>query len=412
MATGILVAARGLILTLSGLLCLTAVAGGASAQPTDGLNIVTATRIVGDENRTRFIADLTEEISVSVFSLADPYRIIIDLPEVHFQLEAGTGDDGFALISAYRYGLISRGQSRIVLDLTQPVEVANYYVLAPVGDEPARLVVDLVTTTREAFVANAVDYQQNAANAAPAVESPPLGDNFGDGRLVVVIDPGHGGIDPGAIGVNGVLEKDIVLAFSLELADQLRATGRYEVLLTRDSDTYPSLTDRVEFARVSGADIFLSIHADSFPQQPSVRGAAVLTVSERASTQMIADLAARENRADVLAGLNIPDATDEVFDILIDFARRETKNFSIILAREIISQLSGTTPLAPNPQQEAGFVVLKAPDVPSVLVELGFPTNAQDEEILQSVDWRARAAGRIVDAIATFFDTRVAGFAR
>ncbi len=127
---------------------------------------------------------------------------------------------------------------------------------------------------------------------------------------------------------------------------------------------------------------------------------------------MVADLAARENRADVLAGLNIPDATDEVFDILIDFARRETKNFSIILAREIISRLDDVTHLAPNPQQEAAFVVLKAPDVPSVLVELGFLTNAQDEQILQSPDWRENAAGRIVDAIAAFFETRVAGFIR
>lgn len=408
-ATGILVAARGLLLIVASLLFLAAAGGSASAQQEDRLNVITATRIVGDENRTRFIADLTDEIPINVFTLADPYRIIVDLPEVHFQLAAGTGEEGFALISAYRYGLISRGQSRIVLDLTEPVEVANHYVLAPVGDEPARLVIDLVTTTRESFLAQAVGDQDTAAPAA-AVGSPPLGDNIGDGRLVVVIDPGHGGIDPGAISANGVLEKDVVLAFSLELAEQLRASGRYEVLLTRDSDTFPSLDERVDFAREVGADIFLSIHADSFPQQSSVRGAAVFTVSERASTQMVADLAARENRADVLAGLNIPDATDEVFDILIDFARRETKNFSIMLARQIISHLDDVAHLAPNPQQEAAFVVLKAPDVPSVLVELGFLTNAQDEEILQSPDWRENAAGRIVDAIAAFFETRVAGF--
>ncbi|MHA1559324.1 MAG: N-acetylmuramoyl-L-alanine amidase [Alphaproteobacteria bacterium] len=411
MAPGILVAARSLAFSVAAAIALNLWATSVVAQPADAANTVTATRIVGDQSRTRFIADLTDEVAVNVFSLADPYRIIIDLPEVHFRLASGTGNAGFGLISAYRFGLISRGQSRVVLDASEPVEVANYYVLAPVGDEPARLVVDLVPTTREAFLADALQYRE-ATEGQIAAASPPLSDNFGDGRLVVVIDPGHGGIDPGAIGGRGVFEKDVVLVFSLELAAQLRATGRYEVLMTRETDTYPSLTDRVEFARASRADIFLSIHADSFPQQTSVRGAAVFTVSERASTQMVADLAARENRADILAGLNIPGATDEVFDILIDFARRETKNFSIILAREIIDGLEAVTELAPNPQQEAGFVVLKAPDVPSVLVELGFLTNSEDEEVLQSSEWRQRSAATLVAAIGAFFETRVAGFAR
>jgi N-acetylmuramoyl-L-alanine amidase len=410
-APGILVAARSLAFSIAAAAVLNLWASSVVAQPADAANTVTATRIVGDQSRTRFIADLTDEVTVNVFSLADPYRIIIDLPEVHFQLASGTGNQGFALISAYRFGLISRGQSRVVLDVAEPVEVANYYVLAPVGGEPARLVVDLVPTTREAFIADALQYME-ATDGQIATAPPPLSDNFADGRLVVVIDPGHGGIDPGAIGANGALEKDVVLAFSLELADQLRATGRYEVLMTRENDTYPSLTDRVEFARSSRADIFLSIHADSFPQQTSVRGAAVFTVSERASTQMVADLAARENRADILAGLNIPGATDEVFDILIDFARRETKNFSIILARQIIGGLEAVTELAPNPQQEAGFVVLKAPDVPSVLVELGFLTNYEDEEILQSRGWRQQTAATLVEAIGAFFEIRVAGFAR
>ena len=410
MASGIFVAARSLALSVAAAIALNLWAASVVAQPVDAANTVTATRIVGDQSRTRFIADLTDEVTVNVFSLADPYRIIIDLPEVHFQLASGTGNAGFGLISAYRFGLISRGQSRIVLDASEPVEVANYYVLAPVGEEPARLVVDLVPTTREVFLADALQYRE--AEGQIAVASPPLSDNFGDGRQVVVIDPGHGGIDPGAVGTRGVLEKDIVLAFSLELADQLRATGRYEVLMTRETDTYPSLTDRVEFARASRADILLSIHADSFPQQTSVRGAAVFTVSERASTQMVADLAARENRADILAGLNIPGATDEVFDILIDFARRETKNFSIVLAREIIDGLEAVTELAPNPQQEAGFVVLKAPDVPSVLVELGFLTNSEDEEVLQSSEWRRQTAATLVAAIGAFFETRIAGIAR
>lgn len=389
------------------------IAGWGPAKAQDGaLNVVEATRVVGDGTRTRFIADLTAEVPIRVFALADPYRIVIDLPEVHFQLPVGTGESGFALITAYRFGLISRGQSRIVLDVGQPVAVANSYVLAAVGDEPARLVVDLVPTTREAFLATAFEYQENGGTQGPAPASPPLGDNYNDNRLVIVIDPGHGGIDPGAIGANDVLEKDVVLAFSLELAAQLRAIGGYEVFLTREGDTFPSLDDRVAFARQHGADLFLSIHADSLPNHPSVRGAAVFTISERASNQMVAELAARENRADILAGLNIADANEEVFDILVDFARRETKNFSILFARELLAQLEQATVLAPTPHQEAAFVVLKAPDVPSVLIELGFLTNAEDERILQTEAWQERTAAAVVEAIDVFFETRVAAFRR
>lgn len=409
MATKLGVAARGLVLSL--VLLFLAPAAPTGAQSAAPLNIVTATRVIGDESRTRFIADLTDAVDVRVFALADPYRIVIDLPEVHFQLDPGTGDDGFALISAYRYGLISRGQSRIVLDVTEPVSVADSFVIPAVAGQPARLVVDLTPTTREAFLATALDYQENSTgNRAVATVTP--NDNFDDNRLVVVIDPGHGGIDSGTISPNNVMEKDIVLAFAQELAAQLRATGRYEVLLTRDDDSFISLNDRVAFAQAAHADIFLSIHADAFPQQTSVRGTAVFTVSERASNQMVAEIAAHENQADVLAGVDIRDTDTDVVDILLDLARRETKNFSIMLGRDIIDQLRGETQLAPNPMQEAGFVVLKAPDVPSVLVELGFLTNPQDEQLLQSSDWRRQTASAMVEAVAAFFDTRVAGAGR
>jgi N-acetylmuramoyl-L-alanine amidase len=406
-ATKLGVAARGLALILVLLVLSPTGPVSALAQSTEALNVVTATRVIGDETRTRFIADLTDAVDVHVFALADPYRIVIDLPEVHFQLDPGTGDTGFALISAYRYGLISRGQSRIVLDVTQPVALADSFVIPAVAGQPARLVIDLVTTSREAFLAGALDYQQNGGNQAVAPQ-PPMNDNFDDDRLVVVIDPGHGGIDSGAVGPSNVLEKDVVLAFAQELAAQLRATGRYEVLLTRDDDTYVGLTDRVDFARNAGADLFLSIHSNSFPQQPSIGGTSVFTVSEQASNQMVADLAARENRADILAGVNAQDTTNDVVDILLDLARRETKNFSIIAARDIIDHLRGTVSLFHDPLQEAGFVVLKAPDVPSVLVELGFISNPQDEELLQSDDWRRQTASAMVAAVADFFDTRVA----
>jgi N-acetylmuramoyl-L-alanine amidase len=392
-------AARRLFLVLPIALAALLAAVGAAAQPAPG---ITATRVVGDETRTRFVADLTGTLEPHVFTLADPYRIVIDLPEVRFQLADGTGS-GFALISAYRYGLISRGQSRIVLDVTRPVEVANVFVTQPEAGQPARLVVDLVATSRETFLANALEYQQPVPNVVPPAN------NGDDGRLVVVIDPGHGGIDPGAIGAGDVLEKDVVLEFAFELAAQLRGTGRYDVYLTRTGDTFLTLTERVEFARAASADIMLSLHADAYPQQSAVRGAAIFTLSERASNQLVAEIAARENRADILAGVNIEGATDDVADILIDFMRRETKNFSILLARNIVDHLRGSTQLAPYPQQEADFLVLKAPDVPSVLVELGFLTNPQDEDLLQSPAWRSSTASSLVAAINEFFATRIAG---
>ncbi len=381
----------------------------AVAQAAGDLNLVTDTRIIGDEGRTRFIADLTADVDLRVFSLADPYRIVIDLPEVHFQLPAGTGAEGRGLVSAYRFGLISRGQSRIVLDATGPVRVADYFVIpaVPGASEPARLVVDLVMATPEEFATAALAYQQSRAPTAPMIAP-----EANDGRTVIVLDPGHGGIDTGAVGPSGTVEKQVVLAFSLELAAQLRATGRYDVLLTRDDDTFLPLDDRVEYARAHHADIFLSIHADSFPSSSTVRGTAIYTVSERASNQIAAQLAAGENRADILAGVNIAADDDLVADILVDLARRETARFSVALARDLVAQIEAATVMSRNPHQEAGFVVLKAPDVPSVLVELGFVSNPDDARNLGSESWRRSTAAAMVGAIDAFFATRVAGALR
>lgn len=276
----------------------------------------------------------------------------------------------------------------------------------PGAGEPARLVVDLVTTTPAEFETAALEYQQSRAPTAP-VALP-----VDDGRTVIVIDPGHGGIDTGAIGLQNLVEKQVVLAFSQELAAQLRATGRYDVILTRTDDTFLSLDNRVAFARTRGADVFLSIHADSFPSSSTVRGTAVYTVSERASNEIAAQLAAGENRADILAGVNIAAGDDLVADILVDLARRETNRFSVALARDLVDEMEAATVMSRSPHQEAGFVVLKAPDVPSVLVELGFLTNPDDARNLGSETWRRTTAAAMVGAIEAFFATRVAGALR
>ncbi len=369
------------------------------------MNIVTETRIAGDATRTRFIADLTDGVETSVFALADPYRIVIDLPEVHFRLAPEAGKTGRGLVSAYRYGLISRGKSRIVLDVASPAAVDKTFVVPAANGQPARLVVDLVATTREAFLA---EVRAGAAAEPPAAAEPAIADNDADGRLRVVIDPGHGGIDAGAIGVGGTREKDLVLAFAQTLAAQLQASGRYDVAMTRTDDTFVPLGARVRFARSRQADLFISIHANSF-FGGSVRGATVYTLSDKASDRMAADVAAVENQSDVLAGVVGDEAeVDDVRDILLDLTRRETKNFGVVFARNLIEQLGQGVRMFKIPHQQAGFRVLEAPDVPSALIELGYLSNAEDEKLMNTPSWRDHAAGLIVKAIDSYFATRVA----
>jgi len=227
-------------------------------------------------------------------------------------------------------------------------------------------------------------------------------------RRVVVIDPGHGGVDPGAVGRNGTAEKRVVFEFSKVLRDLLNATGRYEVYLTRTSDTFVRLADRVRFAREHHADLFVAVHADSLRSR-SVRGATVYTLSERASDREAAALARRENKADLIAGVNLGDESDEVTGILIDLAQRETNNLSVHLARTIVTSLDGVTRLNRRPHRVAGFRVLKAPDIASVLLELGYISNRHDEKLLQSEAWRKKVAKALVAAIGTYFSSQIAG---
>jgi N-acetylmuramoyl-L-alanine amidase len=227
---------------------------------------------------------------------------------------------------------------------------------------------------------------------------------------VVVLDPGHGGIDPGTKSASGTTEKDVVLAFAKILKTKLEAGGRYEIHMTREDDTFLPLRERVAFAQKRGAGLFLSIHADYFPDKPEIaRGATVYTLSEEASDQEAKDLAAKENFSDVIAGVELPSDSDEVLaNILIDLAQRETQNRSVVFARSIVGELAGKGSLHTRRLRSAGFRVLKAPDVPSVLLELGFLSNPEDEKRLVSDPWRERMAGSVVKAIDGYFAKRLA----
>jgi N-acetylmuramoyl-L-alanine amidase len=375
-----------------------------------GLPTILAARIVGDDKRTRLVADLNQTVPISVFTLADPYRVVIDMPEIHFALDPATGRSGRGLISAFRYGLISAGKSRVVIDIKEPVKVDKSFVLDAVEDEPARLVVDVVPTSRGEFLTAAResrDREDAAANETRqrTLAPPPA---VADNRLKIVLDPGHGGIDSGARGETGVVEKDVTLAFAKVLGQKLRQTGLYDVFYTREDDSFVSLGGRVAFARTHNADLFVSIHANSF-LGGAVSGAIIYTISDQASDKMAEELAAKENQADVLAGVDIgEDDSDDVKDILVDLTRRETRNFGVVFAQNLIREMKGSTRMFKIPHQTASFKVLEAPDVPSAMIELGYLTNKNDEKLMQSDDWRAKTADSVVRAVGSYFKTKLA----
>lgn len=366
-------------------------------------NVVSGMRLVGDAERTRFVVDLEKSPDFNVLRLANPNRLVIDLPELEFA-DSAAAAKGRGLVSDYRYGLIALGKARIVLDLSAPVEIVNTFVLDPVAPEPARLVIDLVPASQAEFEAAArEDRPQRVEPGRAPVDLVPGRET---GRPVVVIDPGHGGIDSGATGEGGLVEKDITLEFGLELARQLRLGAELEPMLTRDGDAFLSLIERVEIARRRQAALFIALHADTVNEE-YVRGATVYTLSEDASDAMSAAVAERENRSDILAGLAAEDQPDEVVDILFDLARRETRNLSVRFAKTLVDDMDGEVPLNSNPWRRASFKVLTAPDVPSVLLELGYLSNPDDEKLFRSPDWPRNKAEIVARAIEDFFGAAV-----
>ena len=365
-------------------------------------------RVAGDRERTRFIADLSKKVDVHVFALASPYRVIVDAPDVSFQMPEGIGKERRGLITAYRYGLFAPGKSRIVIDVGGPFLIDKAFVLEPRDEQPARLVVDLVPTDEKTFLAKLKEAKPPEAPSAASMPLPEPPARAPDAKPVIVLDPGHGGIDPGTSSASGVTEKEVVLAFAKSLKQKLEATGHYEVYLTREVDTFLPLRERVEFAQKKGASLFLSIHADYFPKQTDkATGATVYTLSEQASDDEAKELAAKENFSDVIAGIALPSDSDEVVaNILIDLAQRETQNRSSVFARSIVGELAGS--LHTKKLRSAGFRVLKAPDVPSVLLEIGFLSNPDDEKHLVSDAWRERMGASIVEAIDGYFAKRIA----
>lgn len=373
-------------------------------------------RIAGDDKQTRFILDLDRTIGMRASILGDPYRVVLDIPQVTFNLPAGTGA-GRGLIRAFRYGLVMPGGSRVVFDLTGPAAIEKSYVLDAANGQPPRLVVELASVEASAFKATPPDDDKpqlrpavadgNASAVTGAVTASKPQSN--DRRPVVVIDPGHGGVDNGTVAASGENEKDLVLDFAKALRDRIEKTGKFRVVMTRDNDTFIPLGDRVKIARGEMAALFVSIHADALPKaEGDAQGATIYTLSDKASDAEAEKLADSENKADAIAGINLTEEPADVADILIDLTQRETRAFSNRFARTLASEMKSVARMHKHPLKSAGFRVLKAHDVPSVLVELGYVSNKDDLKHLVSESWRSRTVGSVAQAIDTFLGKRIA----
>jgi N-acetylmuramoyl-L-alanine amidase len=410
------VAIRAADLTLVIALLLSAGAGLGPAVAEKSLRedypVATDTRVGGDDSQTRFVMDFSRKVDPRAFTLANPYRVVIDLPQVTFRLPAGTGEGGRGLIKAFRYGLVMQGGSRIVFDVSKPVRIDKAFVIDAVAGQPARLVIDLAATDRDTFMRTLATETQPQRPPSPFNGTERGSVRHGDPRPIIVLDPGHGGIDNGTVSSSGIMEKDIVLQFATTLRDHLEKSGKYRVVMTRTDDTFIPLVDRVRMARIRQAALFISIHADSLKKsEGDAQGATIYTLSETASDPEAARLAEEENRADVIAGIDMSHEPGDVADILIDLAQRETKAFSVQFAKTLAGDMKKVARMHKNPMKSAGFKVLKAPDVPAVLIELGYVSNKDDLKQLTSESWQGKTAGVIGGAIDAYFSTRLAGTA-
>lgn len=362
---------------------------------------VTAARFGGDDNKTRFVLEINGSPAFRTFSLANPNRIVIDLDEVSWKIGPG-GGAGQGLINNYRYGLYTPGTSRIVLDLKSPVKIANSFVIKGKSGTPDRLVFDFEKVTQVSFASN-ISKPAARAQVVNSTRSPVTSSS--SGKKVIVLDPGHGGHDPGNLGgvkINGISEKNVTISASRNIKKILEASGRYKVIMTRDRDIFLKLRERSLVAHRHNADLFISIHADAF-RSPSVRGATIYTLTDKASDREAALLAARENKADVIAGVDLGDETDIVQNILIDLVKQETMNLSNRFAGELSTELKKAITVRKRSLRSAGFAVLTGIDVPSVLIEMGYLTNSTDAKLLMQKETHDKIGRAILNAADKYF---------
>ena len=379
-----------------------------SAADSAAASGITSMRIGQGVGSVRIVFDADRKFDYKVFLLNEPKRLVIDTFDVKVSPEIEKYVDKNNLVTKTRLGSVGTDGIRIVFDLQKPAIVKKAFMLAPQSNFGWRFVIDVSIASEREFSSKvgskyalsnensfAGSYSSSSSKSSSKVKTV-------NKKKIIVLDPGHGGKDPGAIGYSGVYEKNITLAMAKELKVILEKEG-YKVHLTRSTDIFIPLRDRVKIARKYNADLFMSIHADSAVNR-SAKGLSVYTLSETASDKEAAALAERENKADVVAGLNLLEHSKEVSDILINLAQRETMNRSSEFASFMVQEMRKSVKLRDNTHRFAGFAVLKAPDVPSVLLEMGYLSNRTEERLLKQKDYRRKLAVSTSKAVEKYFD--------
>lgn len=387
--------------------CLWAVLPAAHAQEAAKPLIAYAARIAGDDARTRVVIDFDRKPDFALHYTADPNRLIIDLPDTDF----GFSEKDLAaigLFSEIRYGQMGEGASRIVMTIRKPARAVLAEVQENAEGQGFRLVLDCEVVTTEVFIELLNKQQWVGSEKVAGGKTDRMSgetEKPASTGFIVAVDAGHGGIDAGAKGATtDVDEKVITLEFAKILVERLNKEKGVQAFLVRDKDEFISLSERVVIARQRGAQLLISLHADTL-RQKDIRGATIYTISDKASDALAAGLAERENLSDGIAGIEIKDEPAEVTDILLDLTRRETQAFSIQLAETVLKSFEGQIGLINNPMRHAGFRVLQAPDVPSILLELGFLSNPRDEKLLTDEKWRAKVADLLTKAVGKYMES-------
>lgn len=379
-----------------------------SAADSAAASGITSMRIGQGVGSVRIVFDANRKFDYKVFLLNEPKRLVIDTFDVKVSPEIEKYVDKNNLVTKTRLGSVGTDGIRIVFDLQKPAIVKKAFMLAPQSNFGWRFVIDVSIASEREFsskvgskcaLSNENSFAGSYSSSSSKSSSKAKTVNK---KKIIVLDPGHGGKDPGAIGYSGVYEKNITLAMAKELKVILEKEG-YKVHLTRSTDIFIPLRDRVKIARKYNADLFMSIHADSAVNR-SAKGLSVYTLSETASDKEAAALAERENKADVVAGLNLLEHSKEVSDILINLAQRETMNRSSEFASFMVQEMRKSVKLRDNTHRFAGFAVLKAPDVPSVLLEMGYLSNRTEERLLKQKDYRRKLAVSTSKAVEKYFD--------
>lgn len=359
--------------------------------------------------QTCFSVLSTKRLSPQIYAVKQPERVVIDAANALFRMQKLAKPGKGGLIDGFRYGLLDSGQARIVIDIGKGAQVGKVSNKKRHPDlhELSISVTDSASFDRRKPCAAGPVKTQRASALGGALSASKDRKKLRSSKPVVVIDPGHGGVDPGAVVNKVYLEKVIALAVARRLAARIRKSGRLHVVMTRDKDTFVSLDGRVERARQSKADLFISLHADSLDdaaQAKNTHGAAVYILSHRASDAEAKRLADKENAADLLAGI-LPTKSSEggVRNILVDLLKRETERESARLQKLLVARMRSKVTVSRKPNRSAAFRVLKQTETPAALIELGYMTNVADLQRMRRSDWQERMAGAVAEAVAQFF---------